>query len=235
MKPWDYGRLQVTENQRYLANGSQPFFWLGDTAWLLFEKLTDEEIQVYLKNRSHKHFNVIQATLVHGSAPGLDRFVDHDFAQPNEGSEYWTRVDRAVAAAEELGIYMALLPAWGSWVKKGSLNLGNADATVHSWRSVTASAKCYLAAGRHVRGDAAYDFYMELGRMMAKCPDQLVGFHLTHCFLLMVQRGTGLIFTCFSRAAAMIRCPGAWDDNKAGKFFRRRQLALCPADHATPP
>lgn len=106
----------------------QTFFWLGDTAWLLFEKLSEAEIQVYLQNRRHKHFNVIQATLVHTRAPSLDRFIDHDFAKPNKDSVYWARVDWAVAAAEALGIYMALLPSWGSWTKKGELNLENVDA-----------------------------------------------------------------------------------------------------------
>ena len=142
MKPWDYGRLQVTDNRRYLTNGSQPFFWLGDTAWLLFEKLSEEEILAYLKNRKHKQFNVIQATLVHGGAPGLDRFIGHDFAKPNEGSAYWARVDRAVAMAGELGIYMALLPSWGSWVKRGILNLGNVDAYSSFLASLPAKQEC---------------------------------------------------------------------------------------------
>ena len=33
-KPWDNGRLKVSDNHRYLihANGT-PFFWLGDTNW----------------------------------------------------------------------------------------------------------------------------------------------------------------------------------------------------------
>lgn len=242
MKPWDYGRLQVTENQRYLANGSQPFFWLGDTAWLLFEKLTDEEIQVYLKNRSHKHFNVIQATLVHGSAPGLDRFVDHDFAQPNEGSEYWTRVDRAVAAAEELGIYMALLPAWGSWVKKGSLNLGNADA--YSSFLAKRYGKCknvIWLLGGDVRGDAAYDFYMEFGRMMkAKCPDQLVGFHPfgRTASSLWFSEAPWLDFHMFQSGHRRYdqSVLGAWDDNKAAEgFFGEDNWRYVLRDHATPP
>ena len=35
MKPWEYGILRVSDNQRYLCNGDQPFFWLGDTAWCM--------------------------------------------------------------------------------------------------------------------------------------------------------------------------------------------------------
>ena len=60
-KPWDKGLLQVAKNGRYLVNGDTPFFWMGDTAWLLFHKLTIEETYVYLRNRRDKGFNVIQA------------------------------------------------------------------------------------------------------------------------------------------------------------------------------
>ena len=34
-KPWDHGKLQVSENGRYLIHeDGEPFFWLGETAWL---------------------------------------------------------------------------------------------------------------------------------------------------------------------------------------------------------
>ena len=38
--PWKNGALQISSNSRYLqhTNGS-PFFWLGDTGWLLPERL----------------------------------------------------------------------------------------------------------------------------------------------------------------------------------------------------
>ncbi len=44
MKPWEYGPLRVSDNKRYMQNGDQPFFWLGDTAWLLLCKCSIEEI-----------------------------------------------------------------------------------------------------------------------------------------------------------------------------------------------
>ena len=41
-------RLKVADNHHFLvtANG-QPFFWLGDTAWELFHRLTREEAVQY--------------------------------------------------------------------------------------------------------------------------------------------------------------------------------------------
>ena len=60
MAYWDNGLLRVSDNGRYLQNGEVPFFWMGDTAWLLFHKNTDEAAYTYLKNRKEKGFNVIQ-------------------------------------------------------------------------------------------------------------------------------------------------------------------------------
>ena len=40
-KPWEQGALKVTENGRYFSCGDTPFFWMGDTAWLLFHRLTE--------------------------------------------------------------------------------------------------------------------------------------------------------------------------------------------------
>ena len=47
---WDNGKLAVSENGRYLqhANG-RPFFWLGDTCWLLVQKLNRDEDQNLLR------------------------------------------------------------------------------------------------------------------------------------------------------------------------------------------
>ena len=63
--PWQAGPLQVSPDGRHLVCGGKPFFWLGDTAWLLTEKLSASQAGDYLENRAAKGFNVIQATLVH--------------------------------------------------------------------------------------------------------------------------------------------------------------------------
>ena len=33
-KPWEQGKLRVSDNGRYLRNGDAPFFYLAYTAWL---------------------------------------------------------------------------------------------------------------------------------------------------------------------------------------------------------
>ena len=122
--------LTINEHKRGFLRDGKPFFWLGDTAWLLFKNLTDAEIETYLRNRAMKGFTVIQATLVHqnnyASPDGAKALIDDDFGRPDAASEYWNHVERAVRIAEGLGLVMALLPAWGCFAKDGSLNPGNA-------------------------------------------------------------------------------------------------------------
>ncbi len=44
-------KLKVSENKRFLVQeNGEPFFWLGDTAWEMFHKLTREEAGQYLSN-----------------------------------------------------------------------------------------------------------------------------------------------------------------------------------------
>lgn len=65
-KPWDNGKVVVSANGRFLQheNGA-PFFWLGDTGWLLIAKLNREEAESYLENRRELGFNVIQVMVLH--------------------------------------------------------------------------------------------------------------------------------------------------------------------------
>jgi hypothetical protein len=59
--------LQVSENGRHLIDrDGKPFFWLGDTAWLLFQMTTRDDAEWYLKTRAEQGFTVIQAAVVMG-------------------------------------------------------------------------------------------------------------------------------------------------------------------------
>ena len=50
-------RLRVSENGRFLVTADgRPFFWLGDTAWELFHRLTREDAERYLQNRAGRRF-----------------------------------------------------------------------------------------------------------------------------------------------------------------------------------
>ena len=64
-KPWKNGSLRVTKNGRYFCCGDTPFFWMGDTAWLLFHQLTSREAYCYLRGRKELGYNVILADFLH--------------------------------------------------------------------------------------------------------------------------------------------------------------------------
>lgn len=116
--------LQVSPNRRFLmyADG-RPFFYLGDTAWELFHRLSLEESQRYLDDRSAKGFNVIQAAVLaeldglHTPNPeGELPLTNDDPTKPNEG--YFRHVDAVVAMARERGMFLGMLPTWGDKVTK---------------------------------------------------------------------------------------------------------------------
>ena len=59
-KPWSHGRLMVSANQRYLQfENGKPFFFLGDTGWLLPERLDRSEAQYYLQRCREAGFNTV--------------------------------------------------------------------------------------------------------------------------------------------------------------------------------
>src|SRR5688572_33048738 len=80
--------LKVSPNGRYFMTADgKPFFWLGDTGWLLFSKLKREEAIKYLDDRKQKGFNVIQVMVLHTTAVvnayGDTALIQRNVAQPN--------------------------------------------------------------------------------------------------------------------------------------------------------
>ncbi|MCL4826121.1 MAG: DUF4038 domain-containing protein [Caldilinea sp.] len=112
----------VSDNHRFLQTESgAPFFWLGDTAWELFHRLTIEEAALFLENRQRKGMNVIQAVALAEfdgirtpNVYGDYALVDEDPTRPNEA--YFRHVDAIVDLAAEKGLYIGLLPTWGDKV-----------------------------------------------------------------------------------------------------------------------
>lgn len=117
-----------------MTEDGQPFFWLGDTAWELFHKLSLEEAEHYFKVRSSQGFNVIQAVALaefdglntpnyYGRVP-LKKNTEGLFdptlpdLDSNEGLSYWDVVDKMIQMAETYGLYIGLLPTWGDKYNK---------------------------------------------------------------------------------------------------------------------
>jgi hypothetical protein len=122
--PFSGGRLKVSDNQRYLVHqDGKPFFWLGDTAWELFHRLTKAEADEYLKHRSSQGFTVIQAVVLAEldglnvpNSEGAVPLLNNDPAKPNE--EYFRHMDYVIDKAAEYGMVIALLPTWGDKIFK---------------------------------------------------------------------------------------------------------------------
>ena len=116
--------LKVEKGSRHISQDDNlPFFWLGDTAWELFHRLTFEEAQTYLSVRAKQGYNVIQAVAI-AEFDGLNQpnrngdlpLKDNDPTKPNE--KYFQHVDKVIAEAEKLGMYIGLLPTWGDKFNK---------------------------------------------------------------------------------------------------------------------
>lgn len=118
-------KLSVSENcRRLIREDGTPFFYLGDTAWNLFQFLDREECDFYLRTRAAQGFNVVQAVIVsEQETPDTpNRFgeavlPENDPLRPNP--KFFEHVDWVVQRASELGLVMGLLPTWGDKWNKG--------------------------------------------------------------------------------------------------------------------
>jgi hypothetical protein len=123
------GPIRVSPNGRHFVDrAGKPFFWLGDTAWPLFNEYPVEAAETYLRNRSEKGFTVVQAVLAwtHGgtgfektrtpmaNVEGEKPWLNDDPATPND--RYFRHVDRLVRLADQLDLVLAILPTWGHYV-----------------------------------------------------------------------------------------------------------------------
>lgn len=121
---WKHGRMRVSADAHSLetSNGS-PFFWLGDTAWELFHRLTFEEIQTYINDRYAKGFNVIQAVIL-AEHDGLKKPNQYNslplknFNPETPNERYFNLIDTTIRMAAGKDMFVALLPTWGDKVTR---------------------------------------------------------------------------------------------------------------------
>jgi hypothetical protein len=118
-------RLNVAADGRFLVRSDAlPFFWLGDTAWALFEKGVREAapnqpaVDHYFRTRAAQGFTVIQAALIferwnnlEGHAPfEEDRAMPR--VRPGPYDDYWDSATHIIDRAAAHELYLAVLPAW---------------------------------------------------------------------------------------------------------------------------
>ncbi len=112
-------RLQVAPGGRFLVDAAgAPFFWLGDTAWGLFEKAAlapaaeQPEVDLYFRTRAAQGFNVVQAALIFEGWKRLDGSTPFQADRATPSEPYWNAVLRILDRAAAHGIYVAALPTW---------------------------------------------------------------------------------------------------------------------------
>ena len=135
-KPWDNGRLMISSNNRYLQfeNGS-PFFWLGDTGWLVPQHLDRSEVEYYFNKCRRAGYNMVQIQVM-DAVPSYNIYGQQslpygwDFtkADPEGVYSYWDHLDYIVRKAEQNGIYIGMVAIWGSQIQAGNINAEQAKA-----------------------------------------------------------------------------------------------------------
>ena len=109
--PWNNGKLVVSEEGRYLKheNGT-PFFWLGETGWLLPERLNRDEAEYYLEQCKRRGYNVIQVQTLN-NVPSMNIYgqysmIDgYNFKNINQKGVYgyWDHMDYIIRTAAKKG------------------------------------------------------------------------------------------------------------------------------------
>src|SRR5262245_54208059 len=129
-----FAQIKVHPNQKYLqTKDGKPFFWLGDTDWELFHRLTREEAEQFLEVRKQQGFNVIQAVALaefnglhqpnrYGDVPLINddpmklNTTPGDDINDSVQYYYWDNVDYVIKTAAAKNLYIGLLPTWGDKV-----------------------------------------------------------------------------------------------------------------------
>jgi hypothetical protein len=188
------GPLRVSADGRAFAHADgTPFFWLGDTAWLITQKLNREEVKIYFENRRAKGFNVVQCCVVQflndkcfNGSPAL---VGENIAKLNvtPGSspsdpaqyDYWDHVDYVVETAAANGIIVAIAPVWSHMVRRTPLTAAQVAPYVGqvAQRYKNRANVIWLNGGSG-RGHENADVWQVIGETLKRhAPQQLVSFH----------------------------------------------------------
>ncbi len=133
--PWQHGPLRVSEEGRYLRHeDGTPFFWLGETGWLLPERLDRDKAEYYLESCRKGGFNVVQVQTMNG-VPAMNVYGQSSlpfgfhFEQIDRPGVYgyWDHMDYIIDTAARKGIYIGMVCIWGGLVKGGLMDVEEAQ------------------------------------------------------------------------------------------------------------
>lgn len=193
-------QIQVHPDGHYFQQGGgEPFFYLADTAWMLFNKLTETEARRLFADRSAKGFTAVQAVvfrdLFEPNSPnvaGLRPFASEGDLRAARLNPKWIEwVVHLVGVAGEYGLVMALLPTWGDKWNAHSNSAGpvvmNADSGHAYCRGLSdALGECanviwILGGDSPVRTQRDADVVRAMGQGLraGASGDRLISFHPT--------------------------------------------------------
>ena len=127
------GKLRVSDNQRFLQYESgEPFFWLGETAWLMPERLNRDEVAYYLQCCHEAEYNMVQVQVMN-DVPAYNAYGQKSLSVAPDGrwlmeDGYWEHMDYIVSEAERRDIFVGMVCIWGGLVKAGKMDVAQAKA-----------------------------------------------------------------------------------------------------------
>jgi hypothetical protein len=189
-----FAQFTVSADKHYIQKDNKPFFWMGDTAWELFHRLTRDETDSYLKHRSEQGFTIIQAVVLaeldglntpnaHGDKP----LINNDPTTPNEA--YFKHIDYVIDKAASYSLNIALLPTWADKLNKSSWGIGpeifnDKNAAVYAgWLAKRYKDKkniiWVLGGDRNPRGESDIAVWRAMGLAIKKATNNqaLITYH----------------------------------------------------------
>ena len=193
--PWKNGNLKVSENGRYLQHeNGEPFFYLADTGWLIFQRMNRDEVKQYFENRKTKGFNVVQCIFYQSyndrNVHDDSAYVNKDLTQPKhtagndpdnaEQYDFWDHVDYITEVAANNNIYLAISPTWGQLVLRDK-NMTKEKAELfaaHLANHFKDRPNIIWMNGGSAKGEVNTEIWETIGSTIKKNdPNHLITFH----------------------------------------------------------
>ena len=115
-------RLRVSKDGRHLETASgKTFLWMADTDWTMPMKRKWDDVIYFMDKRIQQGFTVLQIVALDPEMDhqmrtpcGEPALFEYDLSRRNE--RYFEYLDWIIDTADQKGLYVMLLPAWGQLV-----------------------------------------------------------------------------------------------------------------------